>query len=40
MNELKCSIPFFLRQKCVDTSHAWCFNDFGSRFGEKLDLGV
>jgi hypothetical protein len=24
----------FLRQKCVDTSHAWCFNDFWARFGE------
>jgi len=25
---------FFLRQKCVDTSYAWCSNDFGARFDE------
>ena len=24
----------FLRQKCVDTSYAWCLNDFGARFDE------
>jgi len=30
---------FFLRQKCVDTSYAWCLNDFGARFDEKIYIG-
>jgi len=40
INRLKCSIPGFLRQKCVDTSYVWCFNDFGARFdGKKIGFG-
>jgi hypothetical protein len=39
INPIKCTIPVFLRQKCVDTSYAWCLIHFGARFvGKKFRI--